>query len=321
MLAGGTAGAQAGTTFGPWGTVIGGAIGGFAGFLGDQQENEAAAAAANEGPQAKANQQLADEAWKQRQFLAGQQENQTAFAQQLADRAMGKGPSLAEAAMRATQDRNLQQQVAAARANRSANAGLASRTNAMIGAQQNQQTVQAAGQAKLAEALAQQQAYANYMAQQQNYAQGLMSAQAGIGSQAAAQNAANQQYNDGIMGGLMGTAGQLVGGIGGMFGKGGGGGGGLGGGTSMGSSPRPMSRGGIVEGEAPVKGDNPANDIVDAKLSPGEMVVPRTVVAAGPKAVTSFAESLLKSKQDTSANKKQLNFAAVLAAKRGANGK
>lgn len=51
------------------------------------------------------------------------------------------------------------------------------------------------------------------------------------------------------------------------------------------------------------------------------MIVPRTVVAAGPKAVASFAESLLKSKQSGDKDKKQLNFAAVLAAKRGANGK
>ncbi len=35
--------------------------------------------------------------------------------------------------------------------------------------------------------------------------------------------------------------------------------------------------GGHVPGEAPVEGDSPKNDIVDAKLSPGEYVVKRSI--------------------------------------------
>ncbi len=38
-------------------------------------------------------------------------------------------------------------------------------------------------------------------------------------------------------------------------------------------------RGGAVPGRAPMPGNNPANDIVPAKLSPGEFVVPRTAMA------------------------------------------
>jgi len=41
------------------------------------------------------------------------------------------------------------------------------------------------------------------------------------------------------------------------------------------------SHGGRVPGEAPTMGDSPANDVVDAKLSPGEIVIPRS--AAGDK--------------------------------------
>lgn len=61
----------------------------------------------------------------------------------------------------------------------------------------------------------------------------------------------------------------LVSGIGG-----GGGGGKLGQSISSG----PMSGGGKVPGKAPVKGDSYSNDIVDAKLSPGEIVIPRSIV-------------------------------------------
>lgn len=38
-----------------------------------------------------------------------------------------------------------------------------------------------------------------------------------------------------------------------------------------------MAHGGEVPGEAPVEGDHPANDIQPAKLSPGEVVLPRSV--------------------------------------------
>ena len=44
------------------------------------------------------------------------------------------------------------------------------------------------------------------------------------------------------------------------------------------SAPLPMRQGGMVPGRARVPGDSYANDTVDAKLSPGELVVPRTAV-------------------------------------------
>lgn len=46
-------------------------------------------------------------------------------------------------------------------------------------------------------------------------------------------------------------------------------------------------KGGQVPGIAPVSGDSPKNDIVPAKLSPGEVVLPRTVVAQ-PQTIPNF---------------------------------
>jgi hypothetical protein len=303
----GGAGAPAGAALG---AGIGGSIGGLFDNMGGGEDPRFS-------PQGQANQQLADEAWRQRQFLASQGENQTAFANQLAERAMGKAPSLAEAAMRATQDRNLQQQVAAAKSNRSANAGLASRTNAMLGAQQNQQTVQASGQAKLAEQIANQQLYADYMGREKSYLHSVMAAQAGIGTASANNSLAQQQRTDGLMGGLLQTGGQL---FGSFMGKGGSGGdvgvpqsGGLGS-SRHGSTAMPMQKmsgGGVIPGKALVKGDSPLNDVKPTLLSPGEVVVPRTVVKKGPKAIASFADALLKSKQPDDSG-----YGKVLAAKK-----
>lgn len=50
--------------------------------------------------------------------------------------------------------------------------------------------------------------------------------------------------------------------------------------------------GGKVPGDAPVKGNHPKNDIVDAKLSPGEIVIPRTH-AKDPDKAKAFVESIL----------------------------
>lgn len=56
------------------------------------------------------------------------------------------------------------------------------------------------------------------------------------------------------------------------------------------------AHGGIVPGQ-PDKIDTKANDTVPAQVSPGEMVIPVTVVQAGPKAVQKFADALLKQQQ------------------------
>lgn len=54
------------------------------------------------------------------------------------------------------------------------------------------------------------------------------------------------------------------------------------------------NKGGKVPGHARVKGDSIKNDVVPVMLSPGELVVPRTVVKEGPEAIREFAQSIMK---------------------------
>lgn len=56
--------------------------------------------------------------------------------------------------------------------------------------------------------------------------------------------------------------------------------------------------GGMVPGQAPVAGDHPKNDIVPAALSPGELIIPRTVVQAGPEAIMKFVNQVLEEDND-----------------------
>jgi len=51
---------------------------------------------------------------------------------------------------------------------------------------------------------------------------------------------------------------------------------------------------GYVHGKAPVKGNSIKNDIVDAKLSPGEIVIDRETIAEGPKSIVAFVMDELK---------------------------
>lgn len=52
--------------------------------------------------------------------------------------------------------------------------------------------------------------------------------------------------------------------------------------------------GGEVEGEAIYKGDHPDNDIVPAVLSPGEIVVPRSIAASSDEAILDFIRHVKK---------------------------
>lgn len=70
-------------------------------------------------------------------------------------------------------------------------------------------------------------------------------------------------------------------------------------GDAIGSVASGMGKaeGGMIDGKAPVPGDSEKNDIVPARLSPGEMVIPRSVVAKGPDAVREFALKLLRGEE------------------------
>jgi hypothetical protein len=65
------------------------------------------------------------------------------------------------------------------------------------------------------------------------------------------------------------------------------------GGAGTGNSPRisNMSDGGKVAGKAKIAGDSEQNDTVDVKLSPGEIVIPRTA-ASSPEKATAFVQQL-----------------------------
>ena len=63
-----------------------------------------------------------------------------------------------------------------------------------------------------------------------------------------------------------------------------------------------MLQAGGVPGTAKHAGDNYANDKVPAMLSPGEVVVPRSVIADGPKAAAHFVEQASKDKNYNAEN-------------------
>jgi hypothetical protein len=65
----------------------------------------------------------------------------------------------------------------------------------------------------------------------------------------------------------------------------------MGGAASIGAAAVGKYDGGRIDGKAPLPGDHPANDVVPAKLSPGEIVIPRTS-ASSKKAAKSFIDSL-----------------------------
>lgn len=94
----------------------------------------------------------------------------------------------------------------------------------------------------------------------------------------------DQQTKAGTQGGLFGVAGKLVGGF-----MGGGGGGAAAGGASDAAA---AASGGRVPGAAQVHGDSLLNDHVPITASPGEVVVPRTLVHSGsPAQIHSFVKN------------------------------
>lgn len=162
-----------------------------------------------------ANQAQAEYA-KQRQFMSENVDPQRkSLLAALADQASGKAPSIAEAQLKSAFDTGLRNQLALARSNRGANAGLASRNVSNIAAQQTQNLAQQGAIAKLQERQAAQGALANQLATEQNY--GVNTLGAALGSQAnvtAMQNAQrdkNDARNKGILGGVMQLGSSILG--------------------------------------------------------------------------------------------------------------
>jgi hypothetical protein len=124
----------------------------------------------------------------------------------------------------------------------------------------------------------------------------LQQGEALAGQNNAGANVATQQgqQNAGLLGGILGTAGTVIGGMyGGPVGAAAGGAAGNYVGNQASSNNGNAAHGGIIDetcmksgglipGKAKMPGDNTANDTVPIRVSPGEAVVPRTVVQHNP---------------------------------------
>ena len=203
----------------------------------------------------------------------------------------------------------------------------------LINEQQANLNQQAAGQAATQAAqqqLGSENLLGNVLANQQSGNLGLLTGAGGLQNQqnsnaisnnqgtnqinqaTAAQNAGFQQQANqsafGAASGLLGGLANAAGGFAGLGGFGGGGGGGVTNAMSAGMDPDQYSNGGLVHpalmaamkakggrvpGKAQTAGNSPRNDTVPALLSPGEIVVPRTV-AHDPVAAKEFVRAIIE---------------------------
>lgn len=244
--------------------------------------------------------------------------------QQLQAQTTGQAPSLATAQLKAAQDRNLSQLMAAASAQRGGNPALMQRQLAQQQGQQGRQLAQDSGVARLQEQQAAQQLLgqvgqsqqgqdlAQIMQPGQLYSQG---EKYRYDADKARVDAVKQQQNN-ILGNVVGTVGRGVaafytGGASEATGAGQAIQGGLSGAVNK-------AEGGMVEGPEVVPGDSQANDVVEARLSAGEMVIPKTVVEQGPSAVKGFAEAVMR--QHKLLNKDNDDIAKALKARKMSKG-
>jgi hypothetical protein len=233
---------------------------------------------------------------------------QQALAKQLGLMAQGKGPSVAQAQLNQTTGQNVANQAAlmAGMRGAGANPALMARQIAQQGAATQQQAagqgaaLRAQEQLAAINALQQQQGMLGNLAtqqvgQQQQATSGMTAAQqaqqqmlqnmiANQNSAISGQNAAALQAAQAAQASENALTGSLLGAGAGLLG------------TFMGPKPTPTptpgfagnplpniataAHGGIIPGKAPVPGDHPVNDKVPAVLSPGEIVIPRSVVSS-----------------------------------------
>jgi hypothetical protein len=241
---------------------------------------------------------------------------QQALAQALQAQSMGQGPNPAQAMLAQNTAANTANQAAlmAGQRGSGANAGLMARQIGMQGGANQQAmagqaaTLQAQQQLAAQQALMQQQAQMGNMANQQvgqygnqlanlnqstlgNY-QATLGAIGGQNQVAQANQANINNANAGFISNIMGGIGGAINGAGGA--AAGGAAGGAGGGAKTfydgGSVPDmhhdayasiyhpQMAGGGKVPGQPQVQGDSPKNDTVPAMLSPGEIVIPNSIL-------------------------------------------
>lgn len=257
---------------------------------------------------------VANQAVKQQQQARA---GQSSLVQQLQRQAAGKGPSLAQAQLKAAGDRSLAQQLAAAAAQRGGNQAALQRTLARSQQAQGAELAQQSAQARIQEQLnAQQQLGSALQAQRGQDLSALTAGQqqslAGIG-QSQQIRQAQQQARANLQGmetdqflaaqGLDASStaqaraqqGNMIGGLMDMGGK------------ALAISDKDnkknikshgkvkkYSQGGVVPGKAKVPGDSPKNDTVDVKVSPDEVIIPRTAVKKGTEGMIDFILKLQK---------------------------
>lgn len=266
-------------------------------------------------------------------------QQQQALANQIQGVANGTGPNPAQAELNQATGQNVANQAAlmAGQRGAGANAGLLSRQIANQGAATEQQavgqgaTLQAQQQLAALQALQSQQAQLANTAGQQvgqqqqglgQFIQGASANQNAINNQINSQNQANvgmqsniNNANAGIASGNAANQAKLVGGLiggaGAALGMAHGGSvpsyasGGMTPQSFIGRCAQGYSDGGKVPGKAEVFGDSQKNDTVPANLSPGEIVIPRSILqGADPVqgAAAFVAQELQKHKASSSKN-------------------
>lgn len=255
---------------------------------------------------------------------------QAAFARQLAAQVNGGGPNPAQDMLNQATQQNVAQQAAlmASARGTSSNPALIARQAAQQGAQAQQQaagqaaTMRSNQQLQAQQQLAQmQQSMLGNQQQAQNaYNQGLQSqqqntlgaigsqnnAQAGLTSTSAQIESGNAQRRAGLIGGIAGGIGSAMGlAHGGMVPGTAEGGPSSYLGRAMASSGAQQSsglmraaHGAIVPGQAQKAGDSSQNDTVPAMLSPGEIVIPRSIAMHpdAPAKAAAFVQAVLSRK-------------------------
>lgn len=218
-------------------------------------------------------------------------QGQGALAGMLMGQAQGVGPNPAQQMLNQTTDRNIQQNAGMIASQKGINPALAQRLAAQNAAQMGQQ---AAGQGALmgaqqqlgaegqlgstfnsmgSQSLGMNQNLQNAQAQQNNAEVGSTS---NMNTTNAAAAGANAQEQGAVIGGLLGGAGAM-------------------GAAKIGQD----AHGGIIKGKAQVSGDSPKNDTVPTMLSPGEIVIPRSV-ANDPEKAKEFIEHIRKQNEKKS---------------------
>jgi len=230
--------------------------------------------------------------------------NQNDVAGMLRAQAMGVGPNPAQIMLNQATDNAIKQNAGMLASSKGVSPALAARLAAQNGASMTQQ---AAGQGALMQANQSMNAtsalgglYGQMGSQALGMNQNLQNANANQ-NQALTSMAENENStNAGASAANAQEQGQVIGGL-------------LQGGGGAAAAALAASRGAFVPGKAKVSGDSQKNDTVPAMLSPGEVVLPRSVVNAKDpgKAAKDFVEHIKKQKVG-SKKKEEPSFGKVL---------